>query len=55
MARYKICKNCGNSFKLEETVKTEGGTTYREYSCPYCGTVVSSNISHIHYGNDGIR
>lgn len=54
MAKIVMCKKCKKTFEKVEATYTEGGTTYKAYACPHCGDVVSTNVSHIHYGNDGL-
>lgn len=55
MAKYVLCKKCKRSIEKVDTSYTEGGTTYSAYICPHCGHLESTTISHIHYGNDGLK
>lgn len=53
MAKFIVCKHCKKLYEYKPETKTEGYTTYITYKCSYCGYTVTTNESHIHYGNDG--
>lgn len=53
MARYKVCENCKKLVEYNPTTNYEGGMSYTTFSCPECGFTKTTNINHIHYGEDG--
>lgn len=52
MATYKLCKKCKKVSETKKVIRHEGGTEYIDFVCSECGHVESTNINHVHYGND---
>lgn len=55
MARYVICEECKKLVEYRPEIKFEGGISYTTFKCSECGHVKTTNINHIHYGQDGKR
>lgn len=55
MAEYIICEGCKRLIEYKPETRYEGGTSYTTIVCPECGHVKQTNVSHVHYGNDGKR
>lgn len=55
MAEYTICEGCKKLIEYKPETKYEMGTSYIVLKCPFCGYTKTSNKSHVHYGNDGLK
>lgn len=53
MAKYIVCENCKELIEYKPETRYEGDTSYTTLTCPLCGHKKETNMSHVHYGQDG--
>lgn len=55
MAKFAICDKCKKLYEYLPETKFEGGTSYTIVKCSKCGHIKTTNLSHVHYGDDKIK